>query len=110
MRLYRTDRGQWYGTQAEARAEAKTYQCNWWAVIVPTDKPGLLEWLNSNPDANPHEEPAKAEEPVAHTVMYKPHPWQTIRECAEKASLSDMGIALAVVMNRLEEAEENAKV
>lgn len=41
MRLYRTPQGQWAGTQAEAKALGQFDQ-----VEVPTDKPGLLEFLN----------------------------------------------------------------
>jgi len=33
----------------------------------------------------------------------RPHPWVTIRECAEKASLKDLGHALAIYMNRVDE-------
>lgn len=45
MRLYCTDAGQWAGTQADARALAGKA---WEEVDVPTDKPGLLAWLNGN--------------------------------------------------------------
>jgi hypothetical protein len=33
----------------------------------------------------------------------RPHAWVTIRECAEKASLKDLGHALAIYMNRVDE-------
>jgi len=46
MRLYRTDAGKWAGTQEEARALAKSAGCAWHQVEVPTDKPGLLAFLN----------------------------------------------------------------
>ncbi len=35
-----------------------------------------------------------------------PHRWDTIRECAEKASFKDLGVALAVLMNRLDEVAD----
>lgn len=41
MRLYRTRAGAWAGTQAEA---GKGFE----QVEFPTDKPGLLAWLNAN--------------------------------------------------------------
>jgi len=44
MRLYRTAAGQWAGTQADARALAGKA---WDEVDVPTDKPGLLAFLNA---------------------------------------------------------------
>jgi len=49
MRLYRTDAGLWCGTQAEAKLAAKADGTRWGLVDVPTDKPGLLAWLNGNP-------------------------------------------------------------
>ncbi|ABQ68572.1 hypothetical protein Swit_2213 [Rhizorhabdus wittichii RW1] len=51
MRLYRTRAGSWHGTQAEARnacideAQPRT---GWSEINVPTDKPGLLDWLNEH--------------------------------------------------------------
>jgi len=47
MRLYRTEIGQWAGTQADARKFAATHGVDWEQVEVPTDKPGLLAWLNN---------------------------------------------------------------
>ncbi len=43
MRLYRTYDGQWAGTQADAKKLGKFKQ-----VEVPTDKAGLLDFLNGN--------------------------------------------------------------
>lgn len=43
MRLYRTYDGQWAGTQADAKKLGKFEQ-----VEVPTDKAGLLDFLNGN--------------------------------------------------------------
>lgn len=51
MRLYRTRAGSWHGTQAEAgnacidEAQPRT---GWSEINVPTDKPGLLDWLNEH--------------------------------------------------------------
>lgn len=41
MRFYRTTSGAWAGTQADAGKGFET-------IEVPTDKPGLLDWLNAN--------------------------------------------------------------
>ena len=41
MRLYVTPAGQWAGTQADAKKLGQFAE-----VDVPTDKPGLLAWLN----------------------------------------------------------------
>jgi hypothetical protein len=99
MKLYTNDNGEWFGTQALAKQ--RSY--HWWPVEVPTDKPNLIEWLNSRATQN-SVEPPKVE--ASHTSNDKQHPWQSIREMAEQASLRDLGVALAVVMNRLEEAAE----
>lgn len=45
MRLYRTYDGQWAGTQADAKKLGKFEQ-----IEVPTDKAGLLDFLNGNKD------------------------------------------------------------
>ena len=62
MRLYRTAAGQWAGTQADARDLAGKA---WEEVDVPTDKPGLLAWLNANPTPQPADTaPADDDEPA----------------------------------------------
>lgn len=48
MRLYRTPSGSWAGTQADAKALAKSEGTAWAELEVPTDKPGLLAFLNEN--------------------------------------------------------------
>ena len=50
MRLYRTAAGAWAGNQADARALAGR---DWTEIDVPTDKPGLLAWLNANTGSAP---------------------------------------------------------
>lgn len=46
----------WSGTQADARRDrndmAASHFSNVWtdAINIPTDKPGLLDWLNANPE------------------------------------------------------------
>lgn len=46
MKLYRIANGQWAGTQAEARQMAKRDRTTWEQAEVPTDKAGLLDFLN----------------------------------------------------------------
>ena len=124
MKLYRNKKGQWFGTQAEAKASRYPWTC----VNVPTDKPNLLQWLNMGAPFE-HDlcdaERAK-DQPMrwqierdadggAHMVpaqqsnITKPHAWQTIRECAEQADLKDLGVALAVLMDRLDAAADNVR-
>ncbi len=44
MKLYRDENGHWSGTQADAKRELS----NWYSFDVPTDKSGLLDFLNGN--------------------------------------------------------------
>jgi hypothetical protein len=52
MRLYATSNGQWFGTQTEAARAVRELLdsgeigAHWLLVDVPTDKPGLLAYLN----------------------------------------------------------------
>ena len=105
MRLYTNAKGQWVGTQAEAKTIGAEQ------TEVPTDKPSLLAWLNNRTEAanalGLPVEPVPAAvvtERVTSHPQGRPHPWVTIRECAEKAALKDLSVALAVYMNRVDEA------
>lgn len=105
MRLYTNAKGQWVGTQAEAKTIGAEQ------TDVPTDKPSLLAWLNNRTEAanalglpvEPVPAPVVTENAVNIYPHGKPHAWVTIRECAEKASLKDLGHALAIYMNRVDE-------
>ncbi len=46
MRLYLTSTGQWSGTQSDAAGLVRANSGTWEQVDVPTDKPGLIAWLN----------------------------------------------------------------
>jgi len=101
MRLYTNIRAEWFGTQADAKAAGS----EWWEVNVPTDKPNLIRFLSgmsgvtNSVDLTP-DTPTAA--PVAHqSTLTKPHPWQTIKECAEHAPLRDFPVAIAVYQNRI---------
>jgi hypothetical protein len=48
MRLYVTPAGRWAGTQAEAKQLAREEGSGWEQVDVPTDKEGLLSFLDSH--------------------------------------------------------------
>jgi hypothetical protein len=60
MRLYRIG-ALWRGTEAEAKAAAREAGQEWQKVEVPTDKPGLLAFLNQPPPVEPDEIAATAE-------------------------------------------------
>ena len=136
MKLYTNNKGEWAGTQADAR---KRFKNDMRIIEVPTDKPSLLAFLNENqvgsfdalgskpadnqlsdmmggnpldsfPDAPLKFKMSRGpdgdvrlsrQNPDSH-----PHRWDTIRECAEKASFKDLGVALAVLMNRLDEVAD----
>lgn len=104
MKLYVNSRGEWVGTQAEAK------KINAVQVDVPVSKQELLEFLNREQVCRSiatHGSPqTQTAAPVYQSKLLKPHAWQTIKECAEKAPLKDLGVALAVAMNRLAEGAE----
>lgn len=110
MKLY-TQNGRWVGTQADAKREFGEVNL----VDVPTDKQALLDWLNEHNvgghavrQTTSHDmSPSVAVSPQSNIT--KPHAWQTIRECAEQADLKDLGVALAVLMDRLDEVADNVR-
>ena len=105
MRLYMNKQGEWVGTQAEAKKIGADM------VDVPTDKPNLLKWLNTFTGKIDLAEipPLDAAKPNTRTVTQKAHAWETIRECAQKASIDDMTVALAVYMDRVQDIADKQK-
>ena len=104
MRLYMNKQGEWVGTQAEAKKIGATM------VDVPTDKPNLLKWLNIF--TGKIDEAAQEvidSKPKPGGVTLKAHRWDTIRECAEKATIDDMTVALAVYMDRVLDIADKQK-
>jgi hypothetical protein len=72
MRLYRSDdmmaAVQWAGTQDEA---ARLWGRNCWELVeVPTDKPGLLAWLNAWGDRPANKAPVPIVEPAPPSSSY----------------------------------------
>lgn len=63
MRLYCTDAGQWAGNQNDATRLARAEGGAWSLVDVPTDKTGLIKWLNTRTACQPSR--AHADEPPA---------------------------------------------
>ena len=128
MKLYTNRNGGWAGTQADAR---KAWGKDWIEHEVPTSKQELINFLNINAVGAQHgianavvgstvenvdptvfniDQPQrwKIERDAdggAHMVQapQKAHAWQTIRECAERASIKDLSVALSVYMNRVDE-------
>lgn len=107
MRLYVNAKGEWVGTQAEAKKIGATL------VDVPVSKQELLDFLNreqvGRSTATYGSPKVQTDTPPAIQREIKMHKWQTIRECAEQADFKDFGVALSVLMNRLDEAADNLK-
>ncbi len=129
MKLYTNRNGGWAGTQADAR---KAWGKDWIEHEVPTSKQELINFLNTNavgrelgvanavvgntvenvdPTVFSLEHPVHKEPlPVSmKPASHKAHAWQTIRECAERASIKDLSVALAVYMNRVDELADNVR-
>ena len=104
MRLYMNKQGEWVGTQAEAKKIGANM------VEVPTDKPNLLKWLNTfTSKIDEAAEEVIENKPKPGGVTLKAHRWDTIRECAEKATIDDMTVALAVYMDRVLDIADKQK-
>jgi len=106
MKLYVNHFGQWAGNQDDARSYGHPFD----QVEVPYDKKGLLEFLNENkvtvglPDNVPS--------PLVPTSVEKAPEsgnWSNsvtrydIHDAALNAPLKELGVALAVYMNRVDE-------
>ena len=104
MRLYMNKQGEWVGTQAEAKKIGANM------VEVPTDKPNLLKWLNTfTGKIDEAAQEVIENKPKPSGVTLKAHAWDTIRECAEKATIDDMTVALAVYMDRVLDIADKQK-
>tara|TARA_Y100000015_G_C2387246_1_gene88142 strand:+ start:611 stop:979 length:369 start_codon:yes stop_codon:yes gene_type:complete len=62
MRLYTNRHGSWVGTQADARKQFG-FKNEWREVDVPTDKPNLLQFLNTYAVGGEKVEPIVADTP-----------------------------------------------
>ena len=49
------------------------------------------------------------DKPKPGRVTQKAHAWETIRECAQKASIDDMTVALAILMDRVQDIADKQK-
>lgn len=90
MKLYITAAGHYVGTQADAKAEGK----GWRQVEVPTDKAGLLDYLNRNWANNPADE-AEIEDTteivaeIANNTVSYAHQAVAFEDAFAKMSLSE---------------------
>ena len=136
MKLYTNNQGEWAGTQADARkrfkndmriVEVPTDKPSLLAFLNE-NQVGSFDALGRKPDDNQLSDimggnplDSFPDAPLKFKMSYgpdgdvrlskqnpdsHPHRWDTIRECAEKASFKDLGVALAVLMNRLDEVAD----
>jgi len=136
MKLYTNNQGEWAGTQADARKrfkndmriiEVPTDKPSLLAFLNE-NQVGSFDALGSKPADNQLSDmmggnplDSFPDAPLKFKMSYgpdgdvrlsrqnpdsHPHRWDTIRECAEKASFKDLGVALAVLMNRLDEVAD----
>jgi hypothetical protein len=103
MRLYANKVGEWVGTQAEAKKIGATM------VEVPTDKPNLLKWLNDFTSAIDVAAKEVIEEKKTIQKPPKAHAWETIRECAKKATIEDLTVAMCIYMDRVQDIADKQK-
>ena len=103
MRLYANKKGEWVGTQSEAKKIGATM------VEVPTDKPNLLKWLNEFTGAIDVAAQEGTEQKKTIQKPLKAHAWETIGECADKASIEDLTVALARYMDRVQDIADKQR-
>lgn len=86
MKLYRTTLGTWAGTQADAKAIAKDQDPSGFETVeVPTDKPGLLEFLNEHMGSDTYtESPAVEQTPTVASPPPVPGRIQSLQMSFEK--------------------------
>ena len=104
MRLYTTPKGQWAGTQADAKKLGAYVEYD-----VPTNKADLLVFLNKYKvndyayqgySAPLEENPQPA---VKSIVTHRESAWHNINRVAEDAPLSELSTAMNIIMLRIQE-------
>jgi hypothetical protein len=111
MRLYTTPKGQWAGTQADAKKLGAYVEYD-----VPTNKADLLVFLNKYKvndyayqgySAPLEENPQPA---VKSIVTHRESAWHNINRVAEEAPLSELSTAMNIILLRIQEhLEEGVK-
>ena len=111
MRLYTTPKGQWAGTQADAKKLGAYVEYD-----VPTNKADLLVFLNKykvNDYAHQGYSAPLEDNPqpaVKSIVTHRESAWHNINRVAEEAPLSELSTAMNIIMLRIQEyLEEGVK-
>lgn len=126
MKLYVTPLGQWAGTQADARAFKATHGVDFEQIDVPTDKPGLLEFLNRHmvgaleqlPDRGgdfenpaPNEAEDLFEQTHGKIIREVSHPLTTmaIEDWCERAQPHQLGTIMRAASLRLQQISQEVQ-
>jgi hypothetical protein len=118
MRLYYDQKGNWAGTQADAK---KAFGKDWWEIDVPTSKAELLDFLNLHnclTDLNtvqfPPDEPQPFGDKIRTMMEDKSHPQSCsanteyrdpsaydVRDVVLNCDRKHLGSALGAIISRL---------
>ena len=111
MRLYTTPKGQWAGTQADAKKLGAYMEYD-----VPTNKSGLMDFLNRHGvneyTVRGYSEPLEENpQPAVKSIAtHRESAWHNINRVAEEAPLSELTTAMNIIMLRIQEhLEEGVK-
>lgn len=117
MRLYTDNLGNWYGTQSDAKKGGY----NWVEVDFPTDKQGLLEYLNTNKvggedgsgSTGTHKDPEPTPPPTTGITCsaYKPASDLNAYDVHDVVTVCDrkhLGMALGAIISRLHDELDTA--
>tara|TARA_R110002020_G_scaffold306404_1_gene522354 strand:- start:135 stop:503 length:369 start_codon:yes stop_codon:yes gene_type:complete len=108
MRLYQNSKGQWFGTQADARRNSPK---DWREVEVPTSKQELLNWLNlhnfGSKPAGLAPEPDVEAKPEAiqptNKISANPNRYD-LMDASDAASLQDLQTVMYRYLMRVDDA------
>jgi hypothetical protein len=101
MKLYKSNNGRWFGTQADAKRAVGTNRFG--EVNVPTDKLGLIDWLNA-------EEEKRRERDAHNTAVLTEVAAQPLAEIApEPVKLTSEDPYVARIARSIDVEDEIAK-
>ena len=104
MRFYTTPKGQWAGTQADAKKLGAYMEYD-----VPTNKSGLMDFLNRHGvneyTVRGYSEPLEENlQPAVNSIAtHRESAWHNINRVAEEAPLSELTTAMNIIMLRIQE-------
>ena len=114
MRLYYDQKGNWAGTQADAK---KAFGKDWWEIDVPTSKAELLEFLNLHncltdlntvqvPTDGPVTEVKSHPQSCSANHEYRDPSNYDVRDVVLNCDRKHLGSALGAIISRLHDEVE----